>query len=106
MKAILLQGVAFPFRQRVHDFSRALVLLLDSEGNGALYAVQVVVETRFRGDKKRRGDPKQIKLLCQCLLKKVLDRLDGDLCVIEAQLRFVIGWYVQMFHKIYSCSLF
>ena len=99
VEAVLLQGVALPFGQRVDNFGRALVLFPDAKGNGALHTVQVVVETGFRGNEKRRGHAQQVKLLCQGLLEKVFDCLDGYLGVIEPQRRGIIRRYVQMFHN-------
>ncbi len=86
-KAVLLQGVALPFGERVYDLGRTLILLPDAEGDGALHAVQVVVQAGFRGDEQRRGDAQQVKLLSQGLLEKVFDRLDGYLGVVEPQCR-------------------
>ena len=68
---------AFPFGQGVNDFGFPLVHAPDREGDGALHAVEVVVEAGPGEDDHGRRDPQQGELGGEIDLEHVLDGLDG-----------------------------
>ena len=90
-KSVLPERHALPFGERLHDFHRALVLLLDAEPDRPFDAVQVVVQTRFGRDKQRSGNALQIELLRERALEKVLDGFDRNLRIVQRQRRTVAG---------------
>ena len=94
---VLLQGEALPLGQRVHH----LALLAHGghvEGDRALVAVEVVVQTGGLLDKQRRGHPAQVQRVGQLLLKVVLDEFNGHLHVVHAQRRAVALRNVDLVH--------
>ena len=87
-EAVLCQGVALPLRQRMDDlgnFARRLYV----ERDGALDAVQVVVEAAFAGDEQRRADARQVERFRKLFFKDGLDLFQCPLRLDERQLRGV-----------------
>ena len=103
LKAVFFQSVAFPLGQRLNDFTGPSVLEY-IEGYGALYTVEVVIQTGCRIDKKRSGDALKIQALGKKILKEVLDDFDGDLCIVKVEIGFVVFWDVKVFHVALSAS--
>ena len=96
-EVVLLQGEALPLGQRVHH----LALLAHGghvEGDGALVAVEVVVQTGGLLDEQRCGHPAQVQRVGQLLLEVVLDEFNGHLHVVHAQRRAVALGNVNLVH--------
>ena len=75
---------AFPFGQGVNDFGFPLVHAPDGEGDGALHAVEVVVEAGPGEDDHGRRDPQQGELGGEIDLEHVLDGLDGFFGIFDS----------------------
>ena len=90
MEIILSQSHALPLRQRMHHLGvcpqRGHV-----EGDGALHAVQIIVQARGRVHEQRRRHALQMQRAAQLFQEDLLDKADGLLCVIKPQRRPVPG---------------
>ena len=70
----------------------------DVKGDGALHAVEVVVQAGIFLHEQGSGDTAQIQRLPQIHLKIALDELDGPLHLVGGQRRLVAGRDRQFAH--------
>ena len=83
-EAVLVQGVALPLSQTVDDLG-LFVQAGHIERNGALDAVQVIVQAAALHDKQGSRDALEVQRHAELLLKDRLDETDGLLGVIQTQ---------------------
>jgi len=60
-----LEGAQFhalPFGKRMNDLGTTLLDVLDGENNGALNAVQIIVDASSRKNEKRRSDTLELQV--------------------------------------------
>ena len=81
---VVFQGQALPLGQGVHHLG-VLPHGGHVEADGALHAVQVVVEARGRVHKQGRGDPLEVQRGAQLYLEDIFDEPDGFLGLVQAQ---------------------
>ena len=84
-----LQGLPLPLGQGVDNF-HGRAGFQHIEGDGAFHTVQVIIQTAFRRDHDGRGNTGKIQGLGQFLFEKVLDELNGDLCIAQIQNRVIV----------------
>ena len=75
---------ALPFGQGVHDLGLLLVQAPDRKADGALDAVQVVVDTCSGEDRHRRRDAQERELGGEVVLEHVFHGLDGLFGLLDA----------------------
>ena len=83
-EAVTREGVALPLSQGMHDL-RFNADVGDVKRDGALIAVEIVIQTGSSFDKQRRRHTQQIERVTQIFLEIVLDELDRALRFIDAQ---------------------
>ena len=83
-EAVPLEGQALPLRQGV-DHLGLLADGGDVKGNGALIAVQIIVQTRGIRDEQGCGDPLEIQGVLELGLEVVFDVGNGTLGVVGIQ---------------------
>ena len=93
-EVVALQGLAFPFSQRVDDL-HILPHVFDIKLNRALHPVQVVVEAAARQYKQGGRHTGQIELIGKLPLKSILQQFDGDFGFHNVQLGLVPFWKLQ-----------
>ena len=98
VEIIALQRQALPLGQRMHH------LALGAHGrhveaDGALHAVQVVVQAGLSPHEQRRGHAAQVQRVRQLHLEVVLDKLNGQLGVEGVQRRRVAVWDHNAVHE-------
>ena len=81
-KAVAVQRQPLPFGQRM-DHLRIPADIGDVKGDGALHAVQVVIEAGGGFHEKRRRDTAQIEIAAEGVLEHPLDEADGLLGIVE-----------------------
>lgn len=84
LEAVIFEGAALPLRKRLDDFNIA-VHVFYIERNGALDAVQCIVESGIRAHKKRRGDAGKIELDSEIPLEEILDLFDSHLSLSDIE---------------------
>ena len=80
-----------------------IVHVLDREADGALHAVQVVVDAKPAKHEKRRRDATQTQLVAEAAQEYVLYILDSLLRLVQIQQR-LISFRFQKFAHIFNCS--
>ncbi len=97
VELIALQGQTLPLGKRMDD------LCIDAdvgniERDGALVAVEVVIEAGVFIDEQRRGHTAQIERIAQIHLKIALDELDRPLQLINAERSMIVLRNGQLAH--------
>ena len=95
---VFCQCQSLPFSQGVHDLSLSLTHVLDREGDRALYAVEVVVDTQTLQDEERGGDTAQPQLSGEVLLEELLDLFDTLFCLMFVEQGLVACWLDKFAH--------
>ncbi len=88
VKAVAFERHALPLGKRMHNLG-FLVGAENIKRHGALYAVEIVIETRARLNKQRCGHAVEIQKRAEPVLKKAFEKPNGFLRVIDAQKAFV-----------------
>ena len=96
---ISLQGQALPLGQGV-DHLPLGPHVGDVEGDGALHAVQVVVQARAPVHEQRGGDPVQVQPEGEVALEVLVDELNGPLELVVGQGHFVAAGDGELAHVI------
>ena len=84
MELVALQGQTLPLGQGV-DHHGGVLYTADIKGDGALHAVEIVVQTGGGGHKEGGGYPVQAQGAAQAVLKQALEQADGLLSLINAE---------------------
>ena len=95
---VTAERVALPFGERLDDLSLSSAEGGDVERDGALDAVEVVVQTRGGIHEQRRGHAQEVESLCEAALEVVLDALDRDLRLMQSELGAVCCGDDEMVH--------
>mgnify|MGYP003303917133 CR=1 FL=1 len=90
---VFRQGDALPLGQGVHHLCHSLAHVLYGEGNGALYAVQVVVQAKAAKHEQGCSNSAQAQLSGETAQEKILNLLDGQLCLLQVECRFIVFRY-------------
>ena len=85
---VLVQRHPLPFGERMHHL-RGAAGLLQIEGNGALDAVEVVVEAGGRLHKQRRRHALEVERGAELLLKIPFQAADGGLRLVQIEKRLI-----------------
>ena len=97
LEVVALQRQTLPLGQRVYHLAGG-THVGNVERNGALHAVEVIVQTGTLLHEQGSGDPAQIQRLPQIHLKIALDELNGPLHLVGGQRRLVAGRDRQFAH--------
>ena len=81
---VLVKRHTLPFCEGMNDL-RLFSRVGKFKFNGTLNAVQIVVESRFGIDKKRRGDSFQVKCFAQISLKCSVCETDSRLSLVKVK---------------------
>ena len=87
---IALQGQALPFGQGVHHLAFG-AHVGDVKADGALHAVEVVVQAGAAIDEQGRRDPVEVQAEGEVALEILVDQFNGPLELVVAQGHFVAG---------------
>ena len=102
---ILSKGIALPFGQAVHNFS-ALIQAGYIKADGALHAVQIIVQAAAVQNKQRGGNALQVQGGTQLFLKDGFDDADGPLGIVQAQKIMIVFGNGRFGHKYSSFPLY
>ena len=90
---VFRQGDALPLGQGVYHLCHGLAHVLYREGNGAFYAVQVVVQAKAAKHKQGCSNSAQAQLGRETAQEEILYLLDGQLCLLQVECRFIVFRY-------------
>ena len=96
-KAIFAKGISLPLGKRMNDLK--IGTAVNIEFDRALHAVEVIVEPALVGHEKRRRNADQIELSGKLFFKKVFDLFDGILGLAQGQMRMIVFWKNEVWHK-------
>ena len=82
LKAVAEKRQALPLGQRMDDL-RLPPDIRHIKGDGALHAVQIVIEARGSFHKQRGRDTAEVQIAAQRILKQPLDQTDGFLGIVQ-----------------------
>ena len=88
VELIALQSQTLPLGQRV-DHHGGVGHAADVKGDGALHAVQIVVQAGRLSYEQRGGDPVEAEGAAEAVLKQAVEQADGLLCFINIEQRGV-----------------
>ena len=98
LRLVLGQRQALPLRKGVHHLGHGIVHVLDGEADGALHAVEVVVDAQAPQHEERRRDATKPQLGTEAAQEKVFYLLYCLLCLAEVQQGFVPGRLQEFAH--------
>ena len=97
IELVALERQTLPLGEALHDL-RVVVDVGDIEADGALHAVEVIVQTGIFFHEEGSGNAAQIERVAQVDLKITLDEFNGALHLVNVQRRVIVGGNVGLAH--------
>ena len=97
IELVALERQTLPLGEALHDL-RVVADVGDIEADGALHAVEVIVQTGIFFHEEGSGNAAQIERVAQVDLKITLDEFNGALHLVNVQRRVIVGGNVGLAH--------